>query len=388
LEFFLTSDVVALAGGSFLVSLGTVGLILRVSHRMAWYDRLSDRKVHTGNIPRLGGLGFAFSFMVFFVVIGLHSGEFRHGLRLIPVVAAMLLVLGSGVQDDFRSMSPYYKLGFQLTAALCVMVSGYGFRRVFFLESLDFLGFPGWELLRYPLTLLWIVGITNAINFIDGVDGLAGGISLLVALSFGAIFLSQGAGGTPPLLCICLAAAILGFLVFNLPLPRARIFMGDGGAYFLGFTLALFPLMETGSPAFRLPIPYAAALLMIPFLDTTAAVWRRVRDGRRIDSPDRAHTHHKLMNLGCSSRRINLILYGLQLCLSGLVYVSIQIPGWGSLVVLAGAYVAGTGFFTAIHFLNRRRLKQEALKPANREGAAAPPDAHMDRTAGGARDSL
>jgi UDP-GlcNAc:undecaprenyl-phosphate GlcNAc-1-phosphate transferase len=116
--------------------------------------------------------------------------------------------------------------------ALCVLIAGYRFKQVCFIGSLDFLGFPGWWSLSYPLTLVWIiVGITNAINLIDGVDGLAGGISLLVALSFGAIFVSQGVGGAPPLLCACLAVALLGFLVFNLPLPRAKIFIGDGGLF-------------------------------------------------------------------------------------------------------------------------------------------------------------
>jgi UDP-GlcNAc:undecaprenyl-phosphate GlcNAc-1-phosphate transferase len=346
-----------MVAGSFVVSLVTVALILKVSRRMSWYDRVGERKVHTGNIPRLGGLGFALSFMVFFVAVSVRSAEFNFGFRLVPMVAALVLVLVSGIQDDFKPKSPHYKLGFQVVAALCVLVAGYRFKRVCFIDSLDFLGFPGWGLLSYPLTFIWIVGITNAINFIDGVDGLAGGISLLVALSFGGIFVSQGIGGAPPLLCACLAAALLGFLVFNLPLPRAKIFMGDGGAYFLGFVLALFPLVGNGDEAFSLPVPYAAALLMIPFLDTTAAVWRRVRDGRRVDSPDRSHTHHKLMTLGLSSRGIDAVLYGLQIAVSVLVFISLKVPGYGSLGVLLLAYVAGVGFFTAVHFLNRRKLK-------------------------------
>jgi UDP-GlcNAc:undecaprenyl-phosphate GlcNAc-1-phosphate transferase len=238
-----------------------------------------------------------------------------------------------------------------------VLLSGHVFERLFFIDRIDVLGFSGWKVLRYPLTFLWIVGMTNAINFIDGVDGLAGGISLLGALSFGVIFGLRGMRGAPPLLCACLVSALLGFLVFNAPFPRAKIFMGDGGAYFLGFTLALLPLMGTGGGGVRLPIPYAVAVLLIPILDTTAAVWRRVRDRRRIDSPDRLHTHHKLMDLGLSARRIDGVLYSLQLGLSVLVYFAVKASGYGSLIILFLAYVVGIGFFTVLHFLSRRKLR-------------------------------
>jgi UDP-GlcNAc:undecaprenyl-phosphate GlcNAc-1-phosphate transferase len=361
LEFLLGFDSILMIAGSFVISLVTVALILKISRHMSWYDRTSERKVHTGDIPRLGGLGFAFSFIVCFAIISLRSNGFGLGLRFFPLILAFVLVLVSGVRDDFKPMSPRAKLVFQIGAALCVMASGYGFDRAVFIDGVDFLSLPGWKLLRYPLTLLWIVGMTNAINFIDGVDGLAGGISLLSALSFGLILGPPASGSATFLLCACLGSAILGFLVFNAPCPRAKIFMGDGGAYFLGFTLALFPLIKTGVDG--LPIPYAAAVLLIPILDTTAAVWRRLRDGRRIDSPDRSHTHHKLMTLGFSFQRIDAALFALQICLSALVYLAIGIPGRRSLLVLLLAYAAGAGFFTAIHFLNRRKLKNSAPGP-------------------------
>jgi UDP-GlcNAc:undecaprenyl-phosphate GlcNAc-1-phosphate transferase len=254
-------------------------------------------------------------------------------------------------------MSPRHKLIFQTGAALCLLVSGRVFDRLLFTGHPDFLSLPGWSLFRYPLTFLWIVGMTNAVNFIDGVDGLAGGVSLLAALGFGGILISRGQAGPVPLLCACLASALLGFLVFNAPFPRAKIFMGDGGACFLGFTLALFPLMGTGAPVVRLPILHAAAILLIPILDTTAAVWRRAREGRRIDSPDRSHTHHKLMDLGLSARRIDAVLFTLQIGLILLVYISVNVEGYFSLVPLFLAYAMGIGFFTAVHFLNRRQSK-------------------------------
>jgi UDP-GlcNAc:undecaprenyl-phosphate GlcNAc-1-phosphate transferase len=204
------------------------------------------------------------------------------------------------------------------------------------------------------------VGVTNAVNFIDGIDGLAGGVSLLAALGFLGVFVSLGSAGPVPLLCACFASAILGFLVFNVPFPRAKIFMGDGGAYFLGFTLALFPLLGTGASEAKISILHAAAVLLIPILDTTAAVWRRARDGKPVGSPDRSHTHHKLMNLGLSPRRIDAVLFALQLSLDALVYASVTLRGNPSLIMLFVAYAVGIGFFSAVHFLNLQKIKLRA----------------------------
>jgi UDP-GlcNAc:undecaprenyl-phosphate GlcNAc-1-phosphate transferase len=345
----LITGSILMIGGSFLLSLAAVAIILSVSRRMSWYDHVNERKLHTGNIPRLGGVGIAVSFIVFALIINFLSQSSRMGLRFIPVLLAFIPILITGISDDFKPMAPRYKLLFQIVAALCVLSPGYVFKRFFFIPEIDFLSSPALSFLRYPLTFLWLVGMTNAVNFIDGVDGLAGGVSLLAALAFGLT-------GSVPLFCFCLAAAILGFLVFNAPIPKAKIFMGDGGAYFLGFTLALIPLLDTGEESV-LPLPYAAAVLMIPFMDTIAAVWRRVRDGRRIDSPDRSHTHHKLYDLGLSFKKIDAVFFALQMCLGLLVYLAVKTPGYLSLLILLLAYVLGAAFFTAIHFLHRRQLR-------------------------------
>jgi UDP-GlcNAc:undecaprenyl-phosphate GlcNAc-1-phosphate transferase len=205
------------------------------------------------------------------------------------------------------------------------------------------------------------VGLTNAVNFIDGVDGLAGGISVIAALTYALISLSSSQISSVTLLCICLAAAIGGFLVFNMPFPKAKIFMGDGGSQFLGFILALLPLIDMGDTHLALPLFYGAALLIIPIFDTIAAVWRRTRDGRRIDSPDKLHIHHKLMNLGLDARRVDGVLYGLQIMLGILVFTSVKLSGNLSLIVLGGAYLLGIAFFITIHYMNRAVIRQREL---------------------------
>jgi UDP-GlcNAc:undecaprenyl-phosphate GlcNAc-1-phosphate transferase len=337
-----------------VLALIAVALVLRLSHKKSWYDQVNERKIHTGDIPRLGGIGFATAFVVTAFFINFFADDSGFGLRFLPVLLAMILIFASGVYDDFRPLAPRYKLLIQFVAALGVLIPGFTFHRILY---------PGWGFLsglnwlRYPLTFVWIVGLTNAINFVDGIDGLAGGVSALAALTFAAVAFSFSGFNSTVLFCVCLTGAVAGFLVFNAPFPRAKIFMGDGGSQFLGFTLALFPLIEEPASPAALPVPYAAALLAIPIFDTIAAVWRRLRDGRRIDSPDKFHIHHKLMNLTLSARGADGILWGLQIVLGVLVYLSVGAGGWLSLVILGAAYLVIIAFFTAIHFLNRRAMR-------------------------------
>jgi UDP-GlcNAc:undecaprenyl-phosphate GlcNAc-1-phosphate transferase len=341
---------------SFIASCVIVALVLRVSHKKSWYDKIDARKIHTGDVPRLGGIGFASVFIIAAALITVLVPEQRLGWRFLPPLISMILILVFGVFDDFRPMAPRYKLLLQIMAGLCVIIPDYTFNRLFFF-NVPALSDLSW--LRYPVSFLWIVGLTNAVNFIDGVDGLAGGLSILAAFTYAALSLSSLQIGSVTLLCLCLAAAIGGFLAFNMPFPKAKIFMGDGGSQFLGFTLALLPLIDLGNAELSLPLPYAAALLAIPIFDTIAAVWRRTRDGKRIDSPDKSHIHHKLMNLGLDARKVDGILYGLQIMLGILVFISVKLSGPASLVVLGGAYLLGIAFFITIHYMNRAAMQQK-----------------------------
>ena len=342
---------------SAVLSLVAVALILRLSHKKGWYDQINDRKIHTGDIPRLGGIGFALAFIITAAFINFAIGRVNSGIRFLPCLTALLLILIFGVFDDFRPIAPRYKLLIQIIAALCVIIPGYVFRRITYIEA-GILSDLEW--LGIPITLLWIVGLTNAMNLIDGIDGLAGGLSALIALFFGLIFFFCTQNSQAVLFCISLSGVMLGFLVFNAPFPNAKIFMGDGGSQFLGFSLALLPLIEEYDSRASLPIPYATALLAIPIFDTIAAVWRRIRDHRRIDSPDTSHIHHKLMNLGLSVRGVNAVLYGLQIIIGVLTFISIYLHGLPSLYFLCAAYLAVLVFFTVIHFLNRAAI------PANK----------------------
>lgn len=329
-----------------------VALILRLSHKNSWYDQVDDRKIHSGDVPRLGGIGFAVVFTVAAVVFMYLTQPMDSIIRFMPCLAGICIIVIFGVWDDFRPLRPLLKLLVQVIAALCVIIPGFTFRRMVFFDGGLLAHLP---VLSYPITLLWIVGMANAINLIDGVDGLAGGVSAIIALTFAMIFY-QCAGTTTALLCLCLCGSIVGFLIFNAPIPKAKIFMGDGGSQFLGFTLALLPLLEKHDTVASLPLFYAAALLAIPIFDTTAAVWRRLRDRQSIASPDKSHVHHKLMNLGLSVRKIDIILLSLQLLLCALVFISLQFSGLLSLIILGIAYALAIAFFAVIHFINRKAV--------------------------------
>ncbi|GHV72995.1 undecaprenyl-phosphate alpha-N-acetylglucosaminyl 1-phosphate transferase [Spirochaetia bacterium] len=359
---------------SCIISFIIVAQVLALANKKSWYDPIDDRKIHTGEVPRLGGIGFASAFIgisfgitviIPLLPVQILPGSSLHLPFLFPLIA-MLLIFVFGVFDDFRPMAARYKLLIQVIAAFLVLIPGYSFRGILFVDF-GILGTLIW--LRYPLTFLWIVGLTNAVNLIDGVDGLAGGISALAAVFFALIFAFIAHNSAMALICLCLAASLVGFLIFNMPFPRARIFMGDGGSQFLGFILALIPLMYTygrsadlGPSSF--PLLYAAALLAIPIFDTFAAIWRRLRDGRRIHKPDRLHIHHKLLNLGLSARGVDAVLYSLQVILGVLVFESLRFRGTRSLIFLGAAYMAVTGFFVTIHYMNRAVLRKRKAPSA------------------------
>ncbi|MDR1949233.1 MAG: undecaprenyl/decaprenyl-phosphate alpha-N-acetylglucosaminyl 1-phosphate transferase, partial [Spirochaetaceae bacterium] len=251
----MTGIIVAIIA-SFVLSLFIVALVLYISHKKSWYDKIDERKIHTGSVPRLGGVGFGLSFIIIASLLIFFAPEGYFGLRFIPAIIAMLFTLTYGIFDDFRPMAPRNKLLLQIISAICIVIPGYSFNRFFYFD-IGSLG--GFNWLWYLISLLWLVGLPNALNFIDGVDGLAGGVSALIALTYAAIFASFSNTGSVTIICICLAFSIGGFLVFNMPLPQAKIFMGDGGSQFLGFILALLPLISGRNTPSALPLFYAAA---------------------------------------------------------------------------------------------------------------------------------
>ena len=346
---------------AFVISLVSMPLIIRLCHRMEWFDDQDHRKIHTGTIGRLGGLGFFLAFSISSVVFTLIMRTnidlpFSWSFRILFVLAAGFIIFAFGIWDDLHNLHAHNKIVIQLIAALLVLAADFTFRKIaipFADGSLKF------GLFRYPLTLVWIVGVINAVNMIDGSDGLAGGITAIASVSFGLLFLMWD-NPQAAMYSFVLAGAICGFLMVNL--PPARLFMGDGGSQFLGFMVAVLPLIDQGAGEGSISLAHAGVILAIPIFDTFAAVWRRLRDKRHIFSPDRAHLHHKLLNLGFNSRSLLWILYGLQVALSAIAVASTKYSQELGLVFLVSALIIITLFFAVIHYANRYVNRKNGFK--------------------------
>jgi UDP-GlcNAc:undecaprenyl-phosphate GlcNAc-1-phosphate transferase len=141
--------------------------------------------------------------------------------------------------------------------------------------------------------------------------------------------------------------------------------MGDCGSQFLGFTLALIPLMKEADKPTSLPLLYVAALFLIPILDTTAAVWRRIRDGKNIYDPDKAHLHHKLINMGLSAKKVDAVIYSVQIIIGVFTFMAIHTEGVKSLVILGAVYMFTLAFFTTIHYMNRSLMLNKVVINGN-----------------------
>lgn len=258
-----------------------------------------NRRVHTKPIPRMGGLAI---YLAFTVCMFLFSDIEMKKLIGIFLGSSMLVVVG--MIDDVKPLRASLKLVIQILAAL-VLVQ-FGFRIEFltnFFKSSGYIFFNG---LSIPITVIWIVGITNTINLVDGLDGLATGIATIAAITFAYVSYSTG-NVSVAILSVMLAGASLGFLPHNF--NPASIFMGDTGAYFLGFVLAAISIEGTlkGTTALTLIIPVLA--LGLPIFDTAFAIIRRALNKRPIFEADKGHFHHRLLQIGLGQKRAVLVIY-------------------------------------------------------------------------------
>jgi len=341
---------------AFGLALLLIPTIRRMAHRFKWYDLPNKRKIHTGLIPRLGGPGMYLSFVIAAVLspllVSLVSGgttNARYGLRFIPFFLGITLIHTVGLIDDFHNLKALLKFFLQILAAAIITSGGFLIRSL----TLPYLGTVSLGLLGYPVTILWIVGISNAINLIDGMDGLAGGISGFAALSMGIISLLQGAVLTS-VLCFSLFGAIAGFLLFNY--PPAKIFMGDSGSLFLGACLASIPLaggISKISAFGTLLVP--VTLLTIPILDLLTSVIRRVRNKVPITHPDKEHIHHKLLDMGLNQRQILGVLYGFSVYLSIVAVTSVILPKEVNVYLILVVWAGSLLGYGLLYFMNTRK---------------------------------
>ncbi len=258
---------------------------------------LDNRRMHTKPIPRVGGLAIYMSFLLATLLFC----DFTPELISIWIGGGIITILG--VIDDICHLKPGIKLVVQLLSAVFAVVNGCVIDHINLGGEYIMLG-----MFSYPLTILWIVGLTNAINIIDGLDGLACGVSLISAISLFCVVLLQGDGSHAVVTAI-LAGACLGFLPFNS--NPARIFMGDTGALFLGYALAVISVQ--GVFKLHAVLSFAAPLLVFafPLLDVSFAIFRRLLAGKSPFAADRGHLHHRLVDMGFTHKESVKILYAI-----------------------------------------------------------------------------
>ena len=319
-----------------LILVGSVGALLltpvvtRTSEALGLVDAPGGRKVHSTSVPRAGGVAIVLSAgatLSALALVGQSLGVVVPSFApLTPILLGSLLVFTIGLVDDFRPVRVRLKIVVQIAAAALVMASG------LLIERLTIVG-QTWQLgmLSWPVTLAWIVGLTNAFNLIDGIDGLAAGIAVIAGTTCAAILVGRGHVAEAMLLCVLVGAAV-GFLAYNF--APASIFLGDGGSLVFGFVLATTAITgwQKGATALAAGVPIL--IFALPLADTLSALlrraWRAPSTGRgslgevlrQITEPDREHIHHRLVNLGWSTRSTVLILYGVTLLLSLVAYMT------------------------------------------------------------------
>jgi UDP-GlcNAc:undecaprenyl-phosphate/decaprenyl-phosphate GlcNAc-1-phosphate transferase len=344
----------------FVAALGISLLMTPLVKRFAVFvgavDAPNHRKVHTRIMPRLGGLAIYLAFVsAFFIVLPVLEGYKAHVVWGLLLGGTVITIVGA--LDDRFELSPKIKLLGQIVAASVVVAFG---------VKVQFVNLPFgdgtyiMDWLSIPLTVFWIVGVTNAINLIDGLDGLAAGVSGISTATILVLALMMG-NVTVALLSAALLGSILGFLVFNF--HPAKIFMGDSGALFLGFSLATLSVLgfkQATLVSFVVPI----FILGVPLSDTFFAIVRRLMNKTPISMADKNHLHHCLLQLGLSHRNAVLVIYGIAAMFATSAILLSTLAQWVALIVGAvtllvlqvGAEAIGIvskGRRPIIHFLQR-----------------------------------
>jgi UDP-GlcNAc:undecaprenyl-phosphate GlcNAc-1-phosphate transferase len=368
----------------FLSTAGVVAaitpLVRLLAVRFGAIDQPSDRKVHPKPTPTLGGIGLLIG-----VVVGMGVAyllpEFRplfdQSLELQGTMVAAVIIVAVGVVDDVVTLSAPAKVAGQILAAGVLVLNG---------VALLFFWFPTQEIislgpdLAVPLTVLWVVVMVNAINLVDGLDGLAAGIVVVAGTAFFTwVTIAPPAFGQSQaaLLSAMAVGAALGFLPYNF--HPARIFMGDSGAMLLGLLLAAATISGVGRSirpsgaavtAFGIPVLIPAIVLVVPLMDVALAIIRRLRRGRPVFAPDKEHIHHQLREIGHTHRRTVLVMYYWSILLAGSALAVAFIRGGAIQVVIVGAALALIGA-TFIPRRIREFKRNRRLKAADPESAEA-----------------
>jgi UDP-GlcNAc:undecaprenyl-phosphate GlcNAc-1-phosphate transferase len=351
----------ALVGGIAAVCTFSATFAVRaIATRIGFVDEPDERRIHTKVTPNGGGVAMFIAFLVAMIVASripeLHS-IFRGSSEPLGIVLACTVIVAVGLIDDARDMSAPAKMSGQVLAAMVLVFLGV----TMFWFKVPFAGLIVLSSSTIPLlTALWVIGMTNAVNFIDGLDGLAAGIVAIAAGSiaiYGLHLMQSGvleSDNVGPLVAVIACGVCLGFLPHNF--HPARVFMGDAGALFLGLLMAVSTMVIGGRTTdvtgqtyfFFAPLLIPLFILGVPLVDMAFAFVRRTAKGTRFHSPDKDHIHHRLLRLGHGPRRTVVILWGWTAILSGFVLVPLYFPRGNTFIPLGAAVLVLT-LYTWFH---------------------------------------
>ena len=324
----------------------------------------AGRHVHESPLPRLGGVAIFLAFSLSLSLWRLLAFVYPRLLQgfaantVLHIYGPACLIFALGIYDDLRGAGPYLKFSVQAIAAIMLFAGG-----------MQILGLPvlfGAHTLPWfialPLTVLWVVAITNAFNLIDGLDGLAAGSALFSTMAFFVVALVNHSW-LGALMSVALAGAILGFLRFNF--NPATIFLGDSGSLFIGFVLSALALAGAQKAPTFVAVAIPVVSFGLPILETSLSVLRRLISGRPVFTADREHIHHKLLEMGFSHRQVVIVLYAVSAVFALLSLFLLWPTGSTLGLVLA---VVGTGVWLGVQHLNYlefgelRRVAQRTIE--------------------------
>lgn len=343
------NNIIFLMGITALISAVITPLVKKLAIKVNAIDVPKDeRRIHKKPIPRMGGVAI---YIAFICGILLNISQFSLD-DLGIVIGATVIVIG-GVIDDMNELRPRYKLAFQIVAA-CILVA-FGLKINVITNPFGVGGeYINLTIIGIPLTIIWIIGVTNAFNLIDGLDGLSAGVGLISSLTLLIVSFINGRVDAVFFTTI-LAGAILGFLPYNF--NPASIFMGDTGAQLIGFLLAATSINGAIKSAAALVIAVPLLALGLPIYDTLFAIVRRKVNGKPISQGDKGHLHHRLLGLGLSQRQAVLIIYLINAILGGAAIIAMQVSSKKAYFLLASVVVIITGIAWKIGLLHEEHHK-------------------------------
>lgn len=332
-------------GAAVLISLISTPGVIKLAFKAGAVDVPKDeRRIHNKPMPRMGGIAIYISFIISSMAF------LRFDRGMIGILAGGSIILIMGIIDDIRPVKALPKLIIQIAAALVLIYFGVTVKSV----SIPFIGGDGSIYVKYmgiPITILWVVGITNAINLIDGLDGLACGICFISSMTLTIVSLIS-ARYSSMYLTVILSGACLGFLPYNF--NPARIFMGDTGSNFLGFILAAISIQGAIKSAAAVAVAVPILALGLPIYDTLFAMVRRKLNKMPIMEADKGHLHHKLLDLGFTQKQSVLIMYVISTGLGFVSIVAMRVTtkqSFALLVIICSLIIA---FATELDIFNKR----------------------------------